>query len=633
MRKFGIILLLLIVSFSLYATDKKVVSTKALPVVDGREADKAVIQPNIGSKSQSAGQVGPGTVLFPESYHEATTNSSLMREIVYHSDGTMQVAAMEQTDAGANTRSTYWSYYDGSSWALPMTRVETQRSGWGNIDTKSDGSAVITTHPTDNLGTQIAMDVFSGFGLWTFLYSGQFPDDPAADLTWPRIAVDGKDNIHFVASFFTFDPFAGLEPRVAQPYVYGRSLDGGLSWSFRYVFQAPGAEPTDPPSQDVGWLTDGDADAYAIDAWQNKVAIVGWTFNNPEGAGAYRGSDILFAESEDYGDTWTVTNITNDGLTIPPEEGEDRAGEQLTLVYDNTGEAHVVFGTFFSYPDTLEDGTIVMSQNRADALAPLYHWSPSSGLNYMLDRSGIPGALEDIRALALYGGCDIHQRGSGGGLWWPSIAVDADNNLYVTFTAPRPFDVDADTVNYPDIYATASADGGLAWGCPPVNVTDSPGTEDKQASLAKMVDDSIRFVYHSDDINGFIGGANAVQTTPASLVYLSFPAADVPTENTCETSVKTAEKNLPTGYSLEQNYPNPFNPQTEIRFSLPNNDRVSLKIYNMMGQVVDTVVDDFMQAGTHSVSWIAPADLASGVYLYYMETMNFRTHKKLILMK
>ncbi|MBD3287937.1 T9SS type A sorting domain-containing protein [candidate division KSB1 bacterium] len=251
----------------------------------------------------------------------------------------------------------------------------------------------------------------------------------------------------------------------------------------------------------------------------------------------------------------------------------------------------------------------------------------------MLDRSGIPDALEDERALALYGGCDIHQRGSGGGLWWPSLGIDGDNNIYVTFTAPRPFDVDTDTVNYPDIYATASVDGGLTWGCPPLNVTDSQGTEDKLASMAKAVDDSIRFVYISDDVNGFIGGTDAVQTTPSSLLYLAMAAADIPTENTCATTVKEAKQNTPTGYSLEQNYPNPFNPRTEIRFTLANSDRVSLKIYNMMGQLIDTVVDDFMPAGSHSVNWIAPADLASGVYLYQLESLNFRAHKKFILMK
>jgi gluconolactonase len=75
--------------------------------------------------------------------------------------------------------------------------------------------------------------------------------------------------------------------------------------------------------------------------------------------------------------------------------------------------------------------------------------------------------------------------------------------------------------------------------------------------------------------------------------------------------------NLPAGFDLYQNYPNPFNPSTTIRFALPAQSRVTIDIYNLLGQRVAEIVNGEMEAGFHSVTWRAPA--ASGVYFCRME--------------
>ncbi len=81
------------------------------------------------------------------------------------------------------------------------------------------------------------------------------------------------------------------------------------------------------------------------------------------------------------------------------------------------------------------------------------------------------------------------------------------------------------------------------------------------------------------------------------------------------TGVETISGNVPVKYSLEQNYPNPFNPSTMIRFSLPQANKVSLVVYNLLGQKVATLVDKELTAGTHEVDFNA-ANLSSGVYFY-----------------
>jgi hypothetical protein len=89
---------------------------------------------------------------------------------------------------------------------------------------------------------------------------------------------------------------------------------------------------------------------------------------------------------------------------------------------------------------------------------------------------------------------------------------------------------------------------------------------------------------------------------------------------------------LPAAWSLEQNYPNPFNPVTEIRFALPRAEYVTLKVYNLLGQEVATLVDDLMSAGLHRATFDG-ASLASGVYLYRLESASFSATRKMLLMK
>ncbi|MBU0983975.1 MAG: T9SS type A sorting domain-containing protein [candidate division Zixibacteria bacterium] len=94
---------------------------------------------------------------------------------------------------------------------------------------------------------------------------------------------------------------------------------------------------------------------------------------------------------------------------------------------------------------------------------------------------------------------------------------------------------------------------------------------------------------------------------------------------------------LPTRFALEQNYPNPFNPETRIEFSLPEASAVTLAVYNVLGQQVRTLASGDLPAGTHSVVWNGTDDygrsVASGVYLYRLETGASVVTKKMMLLK
>jgi len=90
----------------------------------------------------------------------------------------------------------------------------------------------------------------------------------------------------------------------------------------------------------------------------------------------------------------------------------------------------------------------------------------------------------------------------------------------------------------------------------------------------------------------------------------------------------------PSSFRLEQNFPNPFNPSTTITFSIPVGTRhaVSLQVFDLLGQAVTTLIDDYMGAGTYRVTWDA-SELTSGVYFYRLTAGSFTDTKKLILLR
>jgi hypothetical protein len=94
---------------------------------------------------------------------------------------------------------------------------------------------------------------------------------------------------------------------------------------------------------------------------------------------------------------------------------------------------------------------------------------------------------------------------------------------------------------------------------------------------------------------------------------------------------------LPSQYCLNQNYPNPFNSSTRISFDLYEDAQVELSIYDLLGRRVSTLVDQFLTAGSHNVTWNGRSDngqnMASGVYFYRLEAGSFSQTKRMLLMK
>ena len=96
-------------------------------------------------------------------------------------------------------------------------------------------------------------------------------------------------------------------------------------------------------------------------------------------------------------------------------------------------------------------------------------------------------------------------------------------------------------------------------------------------------------------------------------------------------------RTIPQTFSLAQNYPNPFNARTVIRYSLPQDTKVEITIYNILGRKVKTLVNEYQQAGYKTVIWDGTNQkdrtVASGVYFYKIKAGDFVQPKKMLLLK
>lgn len=164
-------------------------------------------------------------------------------------------------------------------------------------------------------------------------------------------------------------------------------------------------------------------------------------------------------------------------------------------------------------------------------------------------------------------------------------------------------------------YATSS--DGIHWVKDSLNNPIWTLNNDPMASIfieapSVVIHDSTYFMYYSDGTREFINLTTAPSTQPVGGL------SDEPV--------------IAAVFELRQNYPNPFNPGTTIEFNLPQAGLVKLKLYNVLGQIITTLVSKNLPAGMHRYYWNATG-MASGVYFYQIELGRHRLMKKALLIK
>ena len=148
--------------------------------------------------------------------------------------------------------------------------------------------------------------------------------------------------------------------------------------------------------------------------------------------------------------------------------------------------------------------------------------------------------------------------------------------------------------------------------------------------------ETIGFVENRGDPNSFVE-YSFTDITSHSFPIVRYRIKAIDNDGSFKYSNIIEVNTLPMSYELLQNYPNPFNPATKIKFAIPsvgidNNVLVRLKVYDILGNEVATLLDEEKEAGIYEVEFSA-AGLASGIYIYRIESVDFIDTKKMVLLR
>ncbi|MGE5353683.1 MAG: T9SS type A sorting domain-containing protein, partial [Acidobacteriota bacterium] len=158
---------------------------------------------------------------------------------------------------------------------------------------------------------------------------------------------------------------------------------------------------------------------------------------------------------------------------------------------------------------------------------------------------------------------------------------------------------------------------------------------DYQLQYGNFTENNITAKYWDDNSNEWVAVNNATVSTASNTVTFQQNTLSnlvILTAAKTATAMDSQTGEVPGNYQLSQNYPNPFNPSTVINYTITKAGFVSLKVYNILGKEVATLVSGQMEAGAHSVQFNA-SNLPSGIYIYTIQAGEFSASKKLMLLK
>jgi hypothetical protein len=482
----------------------------------------------------------------------------------------------------------FGSVDNGLNWFELGPTPVTSRSGYPAIYGKPDGSGVILNHNAffdATTRTSLMVDA-SSFG---YSFSNFDPGVPSGGATiWPRFLVAPNGDIVFASSqngpdsFFVniFDPttstFRGWEiydGNQAETYTFGVSNGGKIG--FAYLGQ-------------------------------------------PNGTSHVNDGDIWYQESTDNGQTWT----SRIKIYERDHSNDTTWGAMRGITVNFYGEEPCI-----SWETAWQD--FVAGQYRQGDANSLYFWSPNIN-------GGQPKVLYDTSWVNWNpggGANDVHL-----GICRPVLArSDVNDYLFLAFAAATEF-VWPDPLTEQSPYFSGwfmySLDGGDTWTEAEKFTPDSPLRDFRHPSMPPILtvnttDNNsvdVHIVMVGDSLPGSTVQVAAPMVVGVTASYYHFTTTiDI-------VGVDDDVVGTPNDFILEQNYPNPFNPNTSIKYSIAERNAVSLKVYDVLGNEVATLVNTSQDAGAYEIDFDA-ASLASGLYFYTLQAGNFTSTKKMILLK
>jgi len=441
----------------------------------------------------------------------------------------------------------------------------------------------------------------------------------ALDSYWARFALDGNDIFWEIGSNYV----TGVDFNT----LIGASTDGGAT--FAWVDSVGSTDPN-------FWFTDYGNDPN-IQAYGDKLSLItsivrGGGFG---GLGIYApyvgtrdsASGIYHWYSTDGGAVWTGDLIIADAENIIT----NRMNYELRLAswdfghhyVDMNSVTHLVFGG--GGPNS---AGIVGSDTIT--VAPILYWNDR-------DDDWMSLELIDVETYPIVRSLTV---GNAEGSYRPNVKTDPSGQLVVAMWqrpqfsgAPglSPINIYSDPPNtefyHYDIVYAFSEDGGVTWSVPEIayGVTDESNYFPSISAVEVGINvATVHFVAYHDPLPGIsLFGENDYSPDAVWRYHtIEFP-----------TTVSVGnEFGVVSDFQLEQNYPNPFNPSTQIKYALAERSNVTIKVYDVLGNEVVTLVNATQEAGAYDINFDA-SQLASGMYIYTLNAGNFSSSKKMMLLK
>jgi len=589
---------------------KKVIAPESVVMQDAVIPGNALAK-NAPTYSKATAGPAEGVVIGTTDY-DYGWNNGWSRQIQTYQNGDFVHFTFMERDlapaAPANRRAHKYVFYkksDGSMVSGYPRPKSVGASGFGGLDVITGGGgeniAVMNYH-TPN---RFAID--GGPGLAQFTEST--PALNPSDVNDPEITYDKTRN-----ALWYYHSHARLDFGIAK------STDFGASWTgkdslLRYAPAAYRKQGTNNGTLDHPIVVGPTGDLFLL------VNLTGTGALAPAGsAHADSADNIGYFKSTDGGTSWTYTIMGKDGDKLVV--GTDTVYVlfenfgQFTATVDKNNKLHVV-----------TNGYSIKVVNDTTALTYFYTLYKNSSMSSWKVISN-PAAAH----IADFDG--DYNYGTTNGLGWcyPTIAVDTNGGaVYAAWSQYRVTGGKLDTAvgNYAqyNLYQAISHNGGTTWESASLVPNTNGAIFSGAAPFLSHSGNSrtAHLFYLADTVSGTVTAATAVG---AGVVQVKWIYRTVTFTTTGVGDVAGA----PSSFELSQNYPNPFNPTTSIRYALGAESNVSLKVFNMLGQEVATLVNQNQPVGSYKVAFDA-SKLASGMYLYKLQAGNFSEVKKMMLVK
>jgi hypothetical protein len=467
------------------------------------------------------------------------------------------------------------------------------RSGYTVIYGNSSGAAVVVNHSNSGGGdyrSKVYIDASPFEYNFTEYDPLLVPYEPNSPI-WPRMVVDDNDNVIVISS---------------QSSNYGTADS-----SFTNILNSG-------TGLFNGWqVYDGHtAEAYAISKSESGAKI-GMIYEGQEMSNQY--ADIFYRESTDGGLTWSNPLLVWD---TQGASTDSMMGTWRGLDIEFLGEEPCA---------VFEIGIVGLGEVYWPGLpSSIYFWSPNIN-------GGVPFAIADSSNVPFY----TNERGNNDGalpMGKPCIGrSEMHGYLFVSFaaTSGEIWTQTVDSTAYFAGHFLYSTDGGTTWTDPEViTPSGTPVMDWRYPSIVPVspvstTDEDVITVHmtmQGDTIPGSnFGASGTTMPLAVSAQYYHY---------TTEISVVGVDEDpvIVNEFLLEQNYPNPFNPGTQIKYSLAEGSKVTLKVYDILGNEVAVLVNTNQEAGSYNINFNA-SNLATGLYIYTLNTGNFTSSKKMMFLK